>query len=1013
VSAQKALLRLPLGRGLAQDQDARLVAPGSLGEAHNVVVDRAGRFTKRTGWGEMPRDDENGVELGAPDRVDPVGLELLQTTHSNGLVHSWGPGRQRWESVGWLPPFAVRSTPLARPASSIVTGVFATFGDDAKYELIVWQYGAGGGNFEAYSTLRDAETGAIIQRESAVYPAARLTYPIVLSIGTYAWIVYAGPDVRVKRFATSLTAPTSTLYGSSAVVFDACAVDGGTAAMVAWADLVSGDVTATLYDEDLGLITTVTFPGISPSDIAVCDGPPGQYLLAWTAGATGARVLHLEWLDSNFDINWSVDVETGCESITTPVLGVDHRGFVWVSWFGRLTSASTDEEGLHIRCVIAGVVQSWRRRTWRCSPLAFPQQTGQGLYLPVGVASATGLTDAHMALLQIDDDLSESPARYAGLLVRQTVGGATIAQRWVDRGETYELGAVVVTRPQLYGRDVNGIDRVTIDPSARPTLPAVRLPQQFIWGSNGLWSYDGYEVTEVGFLQPPELFQDPLAPFTRGGSPTFGDGTYIYRARYEAVDDAGVMHLSPWSNDLTVTTDSTPSPVSEILLKIRTTQITAHGRRQFRAVSIALYRSNTNGVVDGVGTLYRLTAYGAEALSMPMDVPFIDYTDDEVDATSEGLGFITTDGRLEARPAPPVLAMAVHAGRLWLASAEGDRRVWYSQSLQTDEMPQFHEQLSVQLTDSEERVTGLASVEGQLLIYSREAAYTISGTGPTDTGQVGGFDGPFRVSSFGCIDPGSVVVTSRGAYARSAAGIVLHSRDNLAASVVSDPVRDLLEEPDAEILHAVYHEADARVVWHLWLPEFGRSVLLIYDERQGCWTTADSAEVDEITHLAYDREAKALAFAGPFSVLREGYGGLAFDGDPTDPTWYTVEIRSPWLRAGEVGGWSQIELVHLEGEACTPGTWQLESRFDYNETSSHASTIDLTAKVRGDRIVKQIGLRQQTCTALQLALVEQTAGSLPIDQENPGGVRWWGLTLEASLRPGLARIDVTNRGGMS
>ena len=60
----KQLLRLPLGRGLDQSADPRLVSPGSVGEARNVVVDRAGRYQKRTGWGQLPKLDEGGAKIG-------------------------------------------------------------------------------------------------------------------------------------------------------------------------------------------------------------------------------------------------------------------------------------------------------------------------------------------------------------------------------------------------------------------------------------------------------------------------------------------------------------------------------------------------------------------------------------------------------------------------------------------------------------------------------------------------------------------------------------------------------------------------------------------------------------------------------------------------------------------------------------------------------------------------------------------------------------------------------------
>lgn len=1021
MSTQTAIVRLPLGRGLAQDQDARLVAPGSMGEAHNVVVDRAGRYRKRTGWGRLPEFDENDVQLDAPDRVDPVGAELLQVSQTDGRVWSWGSGRDRWEEIGWLPPFAVDRAPLVRTSSSLVSGGLATFGASQQYRLIAWQYGAGAGMFEAHAQTRDNVTGALIGRDGVnVYAGGpRATYPIVLSVGSSAWIVYAGGDVRARRHLSDLSTADTVISATSALIFDACAVDGGSKVLVAVASLVVGDVEVYLLNEDGTVADSVVLaaPAVV-TELALCDGPGSEYHLAWTYGAGGARALELVRLDASLTaIGAPIAIESGVEDLEGPVLGVDHNGYTWLAWYGKL--AASDVDGTHVRCVVAGALQAFRRQAWRYNAVAYPQRVGEGLYLPVGLRAAEGLTDAHLALVQLNDSLGDTPPRYAGLLVRQTAAASTLAQRWtlLDDG-TYLLASIVKTREQPYGSDVHGIDLLTIDPEARPRLPAVTLPQQHVWASNGLWGYDSFDAHDINFLQPPELDQDPLDQYTQGGGgPYFADGTYIYRARYEFIDDRGVQHVSPWSNDYVFDTLGILD-IAVVKIRIGTTQLTQHGRRgALRQITIALYRSKVNGVVDGVGQLFRLTPYGAGGVVAPLSQARVTYEDDENDAGAAGLGFITTGGgRLEARVPPPARAMTVHGGRVWLIGAEGKREAWYSQQILADETPTWNERLSLQLLDASEEPTGLASVEGQLLIYTPRATYYVSGAGPADTGTNGGFEGPYKVSSFGCIDPGSIVVTTRGAYARSAAGIVLHSRQNLEATVVSDPVRDLLDLAGAEIRHAVYHEAEALVVFHLWTDdgEVQRSTLLIYDERQGVWTTADSLELDRIAHLAYDREAQALAFAGQFSVFREGYGGAnGYDGDPASPTWFGVVLSTPWLRAGEVAGWSQVKMAHLEGELCSPSTWVFGHRYDYNDAGAELTTPMALTGGRGDRVAKQIGPKYQTCAAVKFSLTEQAPVVLPDDQAAPGGVLWWGFALEVGLLPGLARLPATSRGGTS
>lgn len=1015
----RQLLRLPLGRGLDQSADPRLVSPGSVGEARNVVVDRAGRYQKRTGWGQLPILDEGGATMASrPDRADAAGVEILQTA-SDGSVRAWGPGRGRWESIHYLPPFRAQNDPLTRTQISIVSGFLVRFGATSQYELIGWQHALGGGASLAlatYAQIRDAETHAMIGRDAQVYTPA-LTTPVAFRVGTSAWVVHAlAPEVKIERFAPDLASfPTYTVGSSSSLVFDAAPVDGGSRGLVALGVVFTTDWEAHLLTETGGAITpsTTHLESDPVIEIACCDAGSEYRVLVLTSDGGGPPVLNLILyrLDSALAvIGAPITIESGPFDCST--IGVAYKGGkTWVTWVGKL--ASTDDLiCTHVRMVDSGgALAVWRKRVWRCSAAARALVTDEGVFQPL-FATTTDADSAspglHLVMVRLDNEETALPPQYCGVLLRQIATPLTHVQHWTDvGGGEYQIACGVVTRDQLYGRSVNALDRVTLR-EERSRMPAVSLPQQLVWGGAGLWGYDGNDVHDINFVQPPYLYQDPLAPYTTGVAPNFPQGAFLYRARYEFVDDRGVMHVSPWSNDLIVDLSGVANATA-INVYIASTQLTQHGMRALsRNVTVGLYRSAVDGIVGGRGTLYRLTGYGDEALIANYNSESFLYADEEIDATDQGLGTAQfSGGALEPRVLPAVRAMCVHQGRLWCATAEPERAVWFSQQLQTDETPRWHEALRVQLTDSDEPVVALASLDQTLVSFTRSRIFVTSGLGPVDTGRDGAFSGPSPIATaFGCLDAGSVVSTSRGVYFRAEAGICLLSRD-LSVTVVGDPVRDLVD--DGEIVHAVYHEAQARVVWHV-VGSDGGSRFILYDERHSVWTRADSLEADTVQHLSYCRESSGLLVCAS-RLLLEGYGAAAgFDGDPADPTWFAAELASPWLRAGEVGGWMDLSMVHLEGELQAPSTWKLHFDRDYTTTGAQEAPLDLTG-TRGSRVVKQIGPATRTSQAFRVRLVEQTPGALPADKAAPQGCTWWGCTVETTQVQGLARIDLSHRHG--
>lgn len=1034
---ESSLIRIPLGRGLAQGEDVRLVVPGSMGEANNVVVDRIGRYTPRPGWVQLSATSEDGSSMPAPDRVDIAGPELLQVDSEQGALWSYGPGRDRWERIGYLPPLSVERRPMVRTQTSLITGGIVRFGVDDRYELRMWQYLApgGGGTFETYYRLHDATTGAMISRDSKVYNPARLTVPVLVKVGTSAWVVYAATDVRAYRTDEDLGGGDTLVDGDDLIYkFDACASRTGTQALVATIPLGLTKIRIFRLDEDGSIADSGEWTdgiGDTPSEVSICaksgDG-------VWVAAVLGFPTNDLiVWrLDSDLEVAAGpITVVSGWNRILWPSLGTDATGDLWVAWTGQ--ESEPDQIAVHVRRIfhsndtLDGTVA---RTLYRATAGMAPQLLDDGLYLPVlaspidffAYSPADGDVDPrqggdqHLALIRLDANSPTDPPTFAGLLVRNVCSIFTTQQRWSELADgTYQIAAVVRTRATPSNL-TDGVDVLTLDPRGRRQAQGAQLAQQHVWALAGLWGYDGFDVHEEGFIQAPEILS--ATPGTDGDGAAWAAGDVAYRGRYECLDDRGVMHVSPWSRDFLATVNgSTHNSVDLVMMN---TGFTAHGRRAvYRSISIALYRSKVNGAASGVTRYYRLTPYGDPVAQL--NVATTSYTDVATDDAIEALGYgteVSSGGRLPYEVPPPARAVVATKRRCWLASGEDNRAVWFSQQILDGETPWWAEELSVQLLDTDERIEALAPLDDALVIFTRSRIYALSDEGPTDTGE-GAFAGPTPINtSFGCIDRGSVLATTRGIYFRSASGICLLDR-GLSVSVVGDPIRDLLDDPAVEIRHAVYDEANARAIFHLFTTgdDVGQpSRLALYDERHAVWTTATSGEVDAIRSLAYDRTAKALVVCGKFHVYREKSFG--FDGTVSDAVWFDKTIATPWLRGGEVGSWAQVRLVHLEGEVQGPCTAQLDAYYNYVDSDPRSVALDFSTSTPGDQAVKQLGLPQQTFRALRLVLHEATPvppeGEVaPLPADTLSGVRWWGLALDATVVPGPARIAATDRGGLS
>lgn len=133
----------------------------------------------------------------------------------------------------------------------------------------------------------------------------------------------------------------------------------------------------------------------------------------------------------------------------------------------------------------------------------------------------------------------------------------------------------------------------------------------------------------------------------------------------------------------------------------------------------------------------------------------------------------TTGNVLDNVPPPACKAMCCHQNRIVIGGADDPTVVWYSKQITATDGPGFNDQLTITIGDGGP-VTGLASLNGNLIIFKEQDVYVVPGTLPDSTGYGPSMGEPFNLpAGVGCIDHRSVVETPVGVYFQSHRGLEL------------------------------------------------------------------------------------------------------------------------------------------------------------------------------------------------------------------------------------------------
>lgn len=668
-------------------------------------------------------------------------------------------------------------------------------------------------------------------------------------------------------------------------------------------------------------------------------------------------------------------------------------------------------------------------------------------YLPV-IARGTGgggppYTGAVVELSVIANaDLSPSrePARLVGTFAVEEWGTFKFGGVFTcSKPSTFD--DVCFAAPVFTGVESTGIDIIRFRPVGNTWPLPTTQAQGLAVIPGALTSYfDGQGVFEAGFLEPPLILRATQAESIGG----LAAGTYLWVAAWLYEDAAGNQH---WSQPSTPFSYEVTADGTKVTLEIATDRI---GRRdrdvdgEERKVRLIVYRTKA----DASSPFYRVTTptieniaatdlYNGPVLNdrFKERILFIDTVPDGTVQTN-AFGLLPFDlagnaaGVLDCDPPPPSLFALNHKNRVWLVSGDNPRAVWFSRELKQNEAPCWSRVLQFFISDTTEEITALAPLGDKVLVFTKTRIYFVAGDGPDDTGQGGlPFQGPYLVSdTVGCSAPNSVVAYEGGVVFAMRSGrfenepseVVLYQINGaMQIQRISGPVEDSLRDFNTfcgswvdpargwlgfGLRRGYYEDQDdpsVHLVWSYWENKWVR------------WTTPNVRVA--ASHLHRGEHVWSATNDWLFGGFEHGNAYVETRGTYEDPEyintaqWITMRLRTPWLRAGQIAGYSRVRRVQVFGDAPDGYLFNLDLAIDYEHRETGGNTYTFPISSFQHRTYPLV--RVEAIPGIQKSQAFRlTVSDSPIPETTANaGLTLSAISLEIAGKKGLSKLAKTSR----
>jgi hypothetical protein len=938
MALQKQPVSINFAKGLDTKSDPFQLQPGNFLELENTIFTKAGRLTKRNGYGQL---------TSLPDSSST----FLTTFNGNltaigSTLNAYSAGTDSWTSKGALTPLSLETMSLVR---NNVNQVYAD-SQVSSNGLICTVYSENNAGALTYKyVVADVATGQNILAPTAISGAGTTTYaPRVFLLGRYFIIVFNDVVAAVNRLKYRAI-NTATLAVGSATELSAAYTAASTGTFdgvvannnlyLAWnANTGGGAIRATYIDSNLvQYISKAIATGYSATNVAVTADETGStpdiYVATFDSATNVAKVI---------TVNQAL---TAVHAATTVPMGSDAlKNISVVAQNGSAT-------------VIGELSAEYSYVALKTNYLAYNTITRAGalgtytqIARSVGLASKAFLYNAAPFVLSVYGG-PQGQTDYQPTYFMLNLSGEVVAKLSNQEAGPYlvtGLPSVTLSDTTLYipyltktliqsvNKNTNvpvgsqtagiyaqlGVNLATFE-FGTSTLSGAEIGKNLHLTGGFLSMYDGYLPVEHGFFLYPENVSATWSA-TGGSMAAKPDGStntsaYYYQVTYEWNDNQGNIHRSAPSIPLAVTTTGSLSTGS-VVLNIPTLRLTY---KTSNPVKIVIYRWSV-----AQQAYYQVTSITSPLLNSTT-VDSVTYTDTLADASVLGNSLIyTTGGVLEDIAAPATNVMTLFQSRLFYVDAEDPNLIGFSKQVIESVPVEFSDLLTIYVapTQGAQGDTGpikaLAALDDKLIVFKKNAIYYISGVGPDNTGANNQFSEPvFITSTVGCDNPRSIVVMPNGLMFQSDKGIWLLDR-SLSTTYIGAAVEDY---NDDAVQSAVNVPGTNQVRFTL-----DSGVTLMYDYFYSQWGTFTN--VPAVSSTLYEG---LHAYINSRGETFQETPNLYLDG--SNPV--LIGFKTSWFNLAGLQGFQRAYFMYLLGVYKSPHKLQIQVAYDYQEAATQTTYI--------------------------------------------------------------------------
>lgn len=542
-----------------------------------------------------------------------------------------------------------------------------------------------------------------------------------------------------------------------------------------------------------------------------------------------------------------------------------------------------------------------------------------------------------------------------------------------------------------------GIVQLSVTNSGAQPLPLVRVGQSLYIGGGYPRTYDGRLLGETGF----SLYPDIVA-VSDSGAGNLSAGAYQWVFLYSWRGANGELTRGPPSPPHSLTLAASKSAdlvISEMPLAMRDL-IVAGGN-----TLIEIYRTEANGTV-----FHRQSSVitgPQNSTGSPLVQTIVDDTSDADLVFGELL--YTTGGVLDWEAPPAYSAACAHKNRLVVLPSEDPYSWMPSSEWSPGETVRFSSLTVNRVPSDKGPLTGVASMDGKLILFAEKGAFVVIGDGP-DLFGANNYPPPERIASVdaGPIPQTPIVETPLGLMYQSDAGIQLLDR-GLNRQFVGSDVEAFSEglwtlraaTLDPENLQVRFLlDAGSDLVGAL-LPTMTTSVggvSLVFNYFYNQWAIWAN----------YGGQA-ATFYQGRYTMVRSD--GVVWQESPTSfrdaGAYYESLTETPWLKLAGLQGYQRLWYVTLLGTYGSDFTLVWEVAYNYAGTSptepvwTTIETLDGAGvfDVGGPfRVRQHIGHK---CEAIKFRIRDSNLSG------NGAGMALTDLTLEIGVRKGAFKLPAS------